>query len=171
MCLGCKTRFASRSAVFRHLKATGCGGAVRGSSEMVGLSRERTSRNSVRTRPRAEPIVKGVPGASRDDARECAEATMPFPGNRDAYVWEMTCFCAQVVAVWCAFLLLPFSNDDAVRPVETHTPKSARKSKGGSPSRGSADYRANKLDDFRKVREEAKGVEEEIERLTHNQSL
>ena len=28
VCLGCKTRFASRSAVFRHLKATGCGGAV-----------------------------------------------------------------------------------------------------------------------------------------------
>ena len=74
-------------------------------------------------------ILRCVATHGYEDARECAEATMPFPGNRDAYVWEMTCFCAQVVAVWCAFLLLPFSNDDAVRPVETHTPKSARKSR------------------------------------------
>ena len=74
-------------------------------------------------------ILRCVATHGYDDARECAEATMPFPGNRDAYVWEMACFCAQVVAVWCAFLLLPFSNDDAVRPVETHTPKSARKSR------------------------------------------
>ena len=64
-------------------------------------------------------ILRCVATHGYEDARECAEATMPFPGNRDAYVWEIVLLRAggrRVVA-----FLRSRSNDDAVRPVETHT--------------------------------------------------
>jgi hypothetical protein len=44
---------------------------------------------------------------------EC-ELPLGWPGDWYTFPWEVFFFCVQIVTVWIAFMLLPYSNDDAV---------------------------------------------------------
>ena len=44
---------------------------------------------------------------------EC-ELPLGWPGDWYTFPWEVFFFCVQIVTVWIAFMMLPYSNDDAV---------------------------------------------------------
>ena len=56
----------------------------------------------------ATMLVAASPGATLIHRYACRSTG---PGQRPEYVWESACFACEVLAVYTAFLALPYSNN------------------------------------------------------------